>query len=176
MPEQPPEWLSLLEKEDFPEQHLSLLSGYKGSPTLAYLEKGLLEKRCRCRNWCQRGSPCLLSLAGLCAPAATGTKHSALLPKSLVLPVPPCPASRHGHRAACPSACLSAWLLVCLSVCLATAAGRVSCSSVLLQPPSGVPSAHSGLPPMPYFVDCLFARLLRLVAAAKIENKSRLCV
>lgn len=40
VPEQPPESLSLVEKGDFPEQHLSLLSGYKGSPTLGILREG----------------------------------------------------------------------------------------------------------------------------------------
>lgn len=171
--------LSLGEKEDFPEQHLSLLSGYKGSPTLAYLEKGPLDKGCRFRNWCQWGSPCLLSLAGVCAPAVRGTEHSALPSK---VPCPSCAtlscqqawtqgSALRAAVAACPSACLSAWLLVCL----ATAAGRVSYFSVwgLLQPRSGVPSAQDGLPPMPYFVVCLFAHLLRLVAAAKIKKKTK---
>lgn len=44
-PEQPPESLSLVEKEDFPERHLSLLSGYEGSPTLGVLREGAPGKK-----------------------------------------------------------------------------------------------------------------------------------
>lgn len=82
---------------------------------MAYLEKGPLEKSCRCSDWCHWGSPCLLSLAGVCVPAARGTKRSALHLEFLVLPVPPCPASRRGHTALLSEQPVH--LPVCLPVC-----------------------------------------------------------
>lgn len=103
---------------------LSDIWGYKGSPTLAHWEKEPLEKCCRCSNWCQWDSPCLLSPAGVC-PSCEGHQAFCTAPKSLVLPVPPCPVSRHGHMALLSEqqwlpvhlpVCVSGCLSVCLSV------------------------------------------------------------
>lgn len=139
-----------------------------------------MEKCCRCSNQCQWGSPCLLSPAGVC-PSCEGHQAFCTAPKSLVFTVPPCPVSRHGHMAllseqqwlpvhlpVCVPGCL--YLSVCLSghssrqgelrLC-AAAFRRAKCSEW--------PSSHA-------LFCCLFARLLRFVAAAEIKEIEVVCL
>lgn len=164
LPEQLPEWRSLVEKKIFLRDVSVSCQGAEAAPQRRGPWKG-----CRSRNWCHWGCPCLLSPAGACVPSARGTKRSALPPESLGLPVPPCPASRHGHIALLAE--LPVHLPVCLPGCLSVClSGHSSRQGELLQPRSGVPRGQDGLPAVLYFVVCLFASLLTFVAAAEMKK------